>query len=95
MVLAEFGYQVPKELYENDEEIILTAVNASGGYRNGFNLASDKLLNDKNFVKRMINQIVDYETLEEIAAYIKYVSEDGLLPNEVVEDGEIERIRKE
>ena len=90
--LAKCGQQVPADLYENDEEMILASVSASGRWDNGFLLASDKYINDKEFVKKMFAEIDDYEYLSELLGeYSSFGFLDSLLPEQVLEDGEIEQ----
>ena len=55
--LAKLAQIMPKDLYENDEEMILATVSAPSGAYRGFYLASDELLHNKNFVMQMISHI--------------------------------------
>ena len=94
--LAKCGQIVPADLYENDEEMILASVSASGRWGNGFELAGDKYINDKEFVKKMFAEIDDYEYLSELLgedSSFGYI--DSLLPEHVLEGGEIEQFIKD
>lgn len=87
LMLVKLGQEIPKDLYENDEEMILAAVSVRGCWLNGFALASDKYINDKEFVKKMIVEIDDYD-LSDVLFNLEY----NLVPEHVLEDGEIEQI---
>lgn len=94
--LAELAQIMPKDLYENDEEMILTTVSAPSGQYRGFYLASDELLNNKEFVKKMFDSIDDYEVLAEILQYdLNPEWGSDLLPKQVLEGGEIEQFVKD
>ena len=82
--LAKNGYIVPKDLYENDEEIILETIKAGSMYE-GMDLASDDLRKNKDFVIRMISMVNDYILLKEI------LNGDPAIPEIVLENDEIEQ----
>ena len=85
LLLAKLGQHVPKDLYENDEEMILAATSATGRWDYGFLLASDEYINNKEFVKKMFAEIDDYEYLSElIGEYSSYGYLDSLLPESVL-----------
>lgn len=89
LLLVDYGYSVPENLYGNDEEVILRAVASPGAYFNGFYLANDELLHDKNFVMKMLSQLDDPMAFEEVAHNI-----DDEVPREVLEDEEYKEFIK-
>lgn len=88
--LAKLAQIMPKDLYENDQEMVLTTVSAPSGAYRGFYLASDELLHNKNFVMQMISNIyaADSDELEEILDNLDEI------PAEVLEDEEYKEFIK-
>lgn len=89
LLLAKLAQIMPKDLYENDEEMVLATVSAPSGAYRGFYLASDELLHNKNFVMQMISNIyADSDELEEILDNLDEI------PAEVLEDEEYKKFIK-
>lgn len=89
LLLAKLAQIMPKDLYENDEEMVLTTVSAPSGAYRGFYLASDELLHNKNFVMQMISNIyADSDELEEILSNLDEI------PSEVLKDEEYKKFIK-
>ena len=88
--LAKYGYEVPKELYENDEEVILTTIK-SGNALGGFDLASNSLMNNKDFLINMISNIEDVITLNDLLCEIRLDKGYSVFPEQVLHDGTIEQ----
>ena len=89
LLLAKLAQIMPKDLYENDEEMVLATVSAPSGAYRGFYLASDELLHNKNFVMQMISNIyADSDELEEILDNLDEI------PADVLEDEEYKKFIK-
>lgn len=89
LLLAKLAQIMPKDLYENDEEMVLATVSAPSGAYRGFYLASDELLHNKNFVMQMISNIyADSDELEEILSNLDEI------PSEVLKDEEYKKFIK-
>lgn len=75
--LAKYGYELPKDLYGDDKEVILETFK-SGDIYYGFRLANDNVLKNKEFVMSMISEIHDYHGLLDL--YDEFVLQDECSP---------------
>lgn len=79
MTLVKYGFDVPKELYGDDEEILLLAAK-EGWLGHGFELASDERLRDKEFAKKMFSRVTDDRLLDDFRSdYVDNLYFDGFL----------------